>query len=99
MEQGELRYYEIPIPEELRQKVEKLTSKKVVPYIRDLIAYYCAHKEEDCEWVVLPVTNFDMYYGSSYFSKRILPTIQESILQRQNHVGTCRYRIAEDFRL
>lgn len=97
LEQGPLRNYEITIHEELQQRIEKLTSKKAAPFICDLIAYYCAHKE-DCEWVVLPVTNFDMYYGSSYFSKRILPTIQESILQRQNHVGTCRYRIAEDFR-
>ena len=97
VEQGELRNYEVTIPAELQQRVEKTTSKKAAPYIRDLIAYYCAHKEEDCDWVVLPVTNFDMYSGSSYFSKRILPTIPESILQRQNHVGTCRYRITEVF--
>ena len=97
MEQGPLRNYEVTIPEELRQRVEKLSSKKAAPYICDLIAYYYAHKEDDSEWIVLPVTNFDMYYGSSYFSKRILPTIPESILERQNHLGTCRYRIAEDF--
>lgn len=99
LEQGPLRNYEITIHEELQQRIEKLTSKKAAPYICDLIAYYCAHREEDCDWVILPVTNFDMYYGSSYFSKRILPTVPESILERQNHVGTCRYRIAEDFRL
>jgi len=99
LEQGPLQNHEITIPEELRQKVEKLSSKKAVPYICDLIAYYHSHKEDDSEWVVLPVTSFDMYYGGSYFSKRILSTIPESILERQSHVGTCRYRIAEDFRL
>ena len=58
-----------------------------------------SHREEVCDWVVLPVTSFDMYYSGSYFSKRILSTIPEKILERQNHMGTCRYRVAEGFRL
>ena len=90
---------EVTIPEELRQRVEKLSGKKAAPYISDLIAYYHAHKEDNCEWEVLPVTSFDMYYGGSYFSKRILSTIPEEILERQNHTGTCRYRITDAFRL
>lgn len=97
VEQGPLRNYEITIHDAFRQRVEELAGKKAAPYICDLIAYYCTHKEEDCGWVILPVTNFDMYYGSSYFSKRILPAAPEEILQRQNHLGTCRYCIAEDF--
>lgn len=99
VEQGPLRNYEISLPEGFRQKIEEMIGKKAAPYICDLIAYYCAHREEDCDWVVLPVTNFDMYYGNSYFSKRILPTVPEEILQRQNYFGTCRCRVAEDFRL
>lgn len=97
LEQGPLQNYEVTIPEELRQRVENLTSKKATPYVCDLIAYYHTHKEDDSEWVVLPVTSFDMYYGGSYFSKRILSTIPEEIMERQNHVGTCRYRITENF--
>ncbi len=99
LEVGPLQNYAVAIPEELRQRIEKLTSKKAAPYVCDLIAYYHAHKQEDTDWVVLPVTSFDMYYGGSYFSKRILSTIPEAILERQNHVGTCRYRIAEEFRI
>ena len=99
LDQGALQNYEVTIPKELRQRVEKLSGKKAAPYICDLIAYYQAHKEDDCDWVVLPVTSFDMYYGGSYFSKRILATIPVEILERQNHMGTCRYRIAENFRL
>ena len=74
-------------------------SRCAAPYVSDLIAYYHVHKEDDCDWVVLPVTSFDMYYGGSYFSKRILSTIPEEILERQNHTGTCRYRITDAFRL
>lgn len=98
-ELGPLQNYAIIIPEELQQRIEKLTNKKTAPYVCDLIAYYHAHKDADCEWVVLPVTCFDMYYGGSYFSKRILSTIPEAILERQNHVGTCRYSIKKDFQV
>ena len=94
-----MQYREVTIPEELRQRVEKLSDKKAASHICDLIAYYHAHKEDDCDWVVLPVTSFDMYYGGSYFSKRIPATIPEEILERQNHTGTCRYRITDAFRL
>jgi hypothetical protein len=97
LEQGPLQNYKVTIPEELRQRIEKQSGKKAAPYICDLIAYYHAHREDDYDWVVLPVTSFDMYYGGSYFSKRILSTIPEEILERQSHMGTCRYRIAEDF--
>ena len=99
LEQGPLQNREVTIPEELRHRVEKLSGKKAAPYICDLIAYYHAHRTEVCDWVILPVTSFDMYYGGSYFSKRILSTIPEEILERQNHTGTCRYRITDAFRL
>ena len=95
---GPLQHYEVTIPEELRQRIEELTDRKVTPYICDLIAYYHAHREEDYDWVLLPVTSFDMYYGGSYFSKRILSTIPEEIMERQNHMGTCPYRIRSEFR-
>ncbi len=99
LELGSLQNYEVVIPDELRQKTEALTNKKTAGYVCDLIAYYHVHKEEDSEWVVLPVTSFDMYYGNSYFSKKILSTIPEEILVRQNHSGTCRYHVMDAYRL
>lgn len=94
-----LQNYEVAIPEEMRQRTEKWAGKKAAPYVCNLIAYYHAHRTEVCDWIILPVTSFDMYYGGSYFSKRILSTIPEEILERQNHTGTCRYRITEAFQL
>ena len=92
-EQGPLQTYNIPLSEELERSVLEQVDKKTAPYVFDLIHYYMAHKQEDSEWVVLPVSNFDMYYGGSYFSKRILNTIPETILIRQNHGPVCRYCI------
>lgn len=97
LEQGPLKHYKITLPEEVEQKVLELVEKKTVPYVCDLIRYYLAHKQEDTDWVVLPVTNFDMYYGNSYFSKRVLSTIPETILLRQNHGPVCRYKVMPDF--
>ncbi len=97
LELGPLQNHEVTVPEEVQKEVENQTSKKTAPYVCDLIAYYHAHKEEDSEWVVLPVTSFDMYYGTGYFSKKVLSTIPEEILVRQNHAGTCRYRIMEAY--
>lgn len=91
--QGPLQNYNIPLSEELERSVLEQVDKKTAPYVFDLIRYYLAHKQEDTEWVVLPVSNFDMYYGGSYFSKRILNTIPETILIRQNHGPVCRYCI------
>lgn len=90
---GPLKNIEVEIPDGTRQAVEKLAGKKAAPYVCDLIAYYQAHRAENSDWVVLPVTNFDMYYGGSYFSKRILPAIPKEMLERQNHIGVCRYRM------
>jgi hypothetical protein len=89
--QGPLQNYNIPLSEGLERKISEQVDKKTAPYVFDLIRYYLAHKQEDTEWVVLPVTSFDMYYGGSYFSKRILNTIPETILIRQNHGPVCRY--------
>ena len=89
--QGPLQNYNIPLSEGLERKISEQVDKKTAPYVFDLIRYYLAHKQEDTEWVVLPVTSFDMYYGGSYFSKRVLNTIPETILIRQNHGPVCRY--------
>ena len=91
--QGPLQNYDIPLSEELERSVLEQVDKKTAPYVFDLIRYYLAHKQEDTEWVVLPVSNFDMYYGGSYFSKRVLNTIPRTILIRQNHGSVCRYCI------
>ena len=46
--------------------------------------------------MVLPVTNFDTYFGNTNFSRKWLALIPESILTRENSFGVCRYRIAPD---
>ena len=97
LELGPLQNYEIRLPEELKQRIVQATSAKAAPYVCDLICYYLVHRREDTDWVVLPVSSFDNYYCSSYFSKKVLGRIPETILVRQERSGISRYYITEDF--
>ena len=63
--------------------------------VQTLTAYYIANKPEDSDWVVLPVTNFDAYFGGTSFSKKYLRMIPEAIMVRDGMgFGICRYKVA-----
>ena len=62
-----------------------------------LIRYYLANRQDDCEWVVLPVANFDAYFGDTSFSKKYLPKIPPEIMERSSAFGISRYRITEEY--
>lgn len=88
-----MQNYEIILTEELKRRIAQTASSKAALYVCDLIAYYLAHRREDTDWVVLPASNFDNYYCSSYFSKKVLGKIPEKILVRQERSGISRYYI------
>ena len=51
-------------------------------------------KPEDSDWVVLPVANFDAYFGTTSFGRKYLKQIPETILERsETGFGLCRYRL------
>ena len=81
LELGPLKNYEIRLPEELKQRIVQATSAKAAPYVCDLICYYLAHRRKDTDWVVIPVSSFDNFYCSSYFSKKVLGKIPHSGLK------------------
>ena len=95
LELGALKNMEIAFtPEELQQL--KATTPKGVPeyVIPTLIAYYRANKSENSDWVVLPVSNFDAYFGTTSFGRKWLNQIPENIMERQKQsFGVCRYKI------
>lgn len=64
LELGPLRDEERSLPPELVEQLRALTPKGVpVEMVETLVAYYFANKPEDSDWVVLPVANFDAYFG------------------------------------
>lgn len=93
--QGPLCNPHIELSDEILQKIETIGPKDIpTEVISLLIKYYIANKHEDSDWVVLPVTNFDMYFGNTNFSKKWLTKIPKDIIIRDKQsFGICRYRL------
>lgn len=96
LELGPLRNNSVNLPNDILNRMETLRPEKVpAEVIRTLLAYYIANKPEDSEWVILPVTNFDAYFGSTMFSKKWLPAIPETLIVREREqFGVARYKPA-----
>ena len=93
MEQGELQNKDFELSQEdmLSAATPKSVPDTVLP---TLIKYYLANKQEDSDWVVLPVTNFDAYFGTTAFGRKWLNILPENILKRsETSYGICRYRV------
>ena len=95
LELGPLRKEEPELPPELLEQLRNLTPKGVpVEMVETLAAYYFANKPEDSDWVVLPVANFDAYFGTTSFGRKYLKQIPETFLERsETGFGLCRYRL------
>ena len=62
-----------------------------------LVKYYIANKPHDSDKVVLPVTNFDAYFGNGTFSKKWLPKEFDSVIIRDPQSnGVSRYMLHEN---
>ena len=61
--------------------------------ICDVVAYCEANKKDTTDWVVLPVANFDCYYGNTNFSKKWLSKIPDTILTREVSNGVSRVKV------
>ena len=82
---GPLRNEEPKLPPALIEQLHSLTPKGVpVEMVETLAAYYLANKPEDSDWVVLPVANFDAYFGTTSFGRKYLKQIP------RDHFGALR---------
>lgn len=98
LELGPLRRDEVELPEELRAQIEAVRPEKLpAEAIYTLIAYYAANRPEDSDWVVLPVANFDCWFGDTNFGRKYLSQIPEGIIQRSSSFGVSRYRVLPEF--
>ena len=54
----------------------------------------------DSDWVVLPVSSFDAYFGTTSFGRKYLRLIPGEILERPDSgLGVCRYRVREEYQI
>lgn len=98
LELGPLRQDTVDLPDDLLAKIETVKPEKLpTAVIQTLIAYYAVNKPEDSEWVVLPVANFDCWFGDTNFGRKYLSQIPEGIIQRSNSFGVSRYRVLPEY--
>lgn len=82
------------LSEERAQKLSLLEIEAVpAEVIYDVVSFCEANAQEDTLWVVLPVANFDCFYGNTNFSKKWLSKIPEEILTREVSNGVCRVKL------
>lgn len=68
---------------------------KGLPYeaAETVLAYCIANKPDDSDYVVLPVANFDTYFGSTSFSHKWLNMFPDTLLERDKQsFGVCRVK-------
>lgn len=101
LELGPLRNNSINLPNDILNRIEELRPEKVpAEVIRTLVEYYIANKPGDSEWVVLPVTNFDAYFGSTMFSRKWLPLIPTTLIVRERErMGMARFAPGSSIKL
>ena len=94
IEAGELRDKNFSFSADQKERIDAALPKGL-PYhaAETLLAYCIANKPEDSDWTVIPVTNFDAYFGSTMFSKKWLYSMPESLFVRDKaNCGVCRGR-------
>ena len=95
LEAGPLRREEFDLPAETAEVISSADLNGVpVEVVEELFRFYLANRREDTDWVVLPVENFNCFYGNTNFSKKWLSRIPEHMMERsRDMMGVCRYRM------
>lgn len=98
LELGPLRRTEPELPTDLLDRLEQVRPEKMPSNVLPtLVAYYMANRQEDSDWVVLPVTNFDCYFGNTNFGRKYLNQLPQEVIERGSSFGVSRYRVREEY--
>jgi len=72
LELGPLRQQKAIFSPQLQEKIATATQGSPTEVLEALIAYCAANRPEDADWVVLPVSSFDAYFGNTTFGRKYL---------------------------
>ena len=94
LELGLLQNHDISLPQETLDLLSENTPKGVPDTLLPMLAkYYLSHLREGEEWVVLPISAVDAYYGNNSFSKKWKPILPKDLVEFKNSYGICKYKI------
>jgi len=96
---GPLREMEVEVTEAQKEKLLPFVKGKVkLEHLTTLVAYYEANKPEDSDWVVLPASSFNNYFGSTVFSKQVLKDITDTVILRSStSYGSGRFKVKGEY--
>ena len=97
LELGMLKNKDFSLSDSISEYIKTHVAPSARPAAELLVKYYIANKPNDNDKVVLPVTNFDAYFGNGTFSKKWLPKEFDSIIIRDPQSnGVSRYTLHEN---
>ena len=97
LELSMLKNKDFSLSDSISEYVKTHVAPSAQPAAELLVKYYIANKPLDTDKVVLPVTNFDAYFGNGSFSKKWLPNEFDSVIIRDPQSnGVSRYTLHEN---
>ena len=95
LELGALRCEAVTLTAEQTKRLELYKPKDVpMKVLTTLAEFYIANKQEQSEWVILPVTNIGAYLGSSSLGRQYLSKIPPELMERkQSSFGASVYKM------
>lgn len=93
LEQGPLQDHEIALSQEVVDCLKNQTPKGFPDTLLPmLMQYYLSHSGESENWVILPVSAVDAYYGSTTFSRK-KKTLPKDIIEFKEAYGICKFKM------
>ena len=97
LELGKLQNKDFSLSDSISEYIKTHVAPSAQPAAELLVKYYIANKPLDTDKVVLPVTNFDAYFGNGSFSKKWLPKEFDDIITRDPQSnGVSRYTLHDN---
>ena len=97
LELGALKNKDFSLSDSVSEYIKTHVAPSAQPAAELLVKYFLANKPIDNDKVVLPVTNFDAYFGNGTFSKKWLPKEFDDIIIRDPQSnGVSRYMLYEN---
>ena len=95
LELGPLADKTVSFTDDEKERIKALLPDGLPYEVAETVIAYCiANKPDDSDYVILPVSNFDAYFGSTSFSHKWLNLFPDTLLERDKQsFGVCRVRL------